>query len=390
MAIPFLSAVDMKQNEVQNHRLHQLATDPGSPFLGQIWFNTTSNVVKIYDGTAARTIGELNNTLDQFGAPAVDLSLNSHKITNLATPTSANDAVNKSYVDALSIGLDVKSSVRAATTVAGTLASSFANASVIDGITLATGDRILIKNQAAPAENGIYVVAASGAPTRSTDCNSSANYLSGVFVFVELGTVNSGAAWVVSTQGTITVGTTSVTWVQFSGAIAYSAGSGLTLTTTTFSVNTTGVSTEISGGNVRVKSSATSGQALLSQGTGAEANYGAVNLAGGSSIVTGLLPSANLATVAVAQGGTGGVTAAAAKTNLGFTTKFAAAVGDGSTTSIVVTHNLGTQDVIVQVYTATSTFQVVNVEIQITSTNTVTLVFAVAPTAGQYRVVVIG
>lgn len=390
MAIPFLSSVDFNKNEIQNVKVHLLATDPGSPAIGQIWYNTTSNVFKIYDGTAARIIGELNNTLDQFGAPAVDLSVNSHKVTNLATPTLATDAATKAYVDSVATGLDVKGSVRAATTVAGTLASSFANASVIDGITLATGDRILIKNQAAPAENGIYVVAASGAPTRSTDCNSTTNYISGAFVFVELGTVNAGAAWVVSTQGAITVGTTSVTWVQFSGAVAYSAGSGLTLTTTTFSVNVSNATIEISGGNLRVKSSATSGQALLSSGAGAEAAYGALNLGGGATIVTGALPSANLATVQVAQGGTGGVTAAAAKTGLGFLTRFAAAIGDGSTTSIVVTHNLNTQDVIVQVYTASGTFAEVNVEIQNTSVNTITLVFATAPTSGQYRVVVVG
>lgn len=382
MAIAYLSPVDANQNEIRNHRLHQLATDPVSPVAGQIWYNTTSNVAKIFDSVANRIIATLANSLDQFAIAAADINLNSHKVTNLASPTNATDAATKAYVDSVALGLDVKASVRAATTVAGTLASSFANASVIDGITLATGDRILIKNQAAPAENGIYVVAASGAPTRSSDTNSSANYISGAFTFVELGTVNSGSAWVVSTQGTITPGTTSVTWVQFSGTISYSAGTGLTLTGTVFSVNVTGVSTEISGGNVRVKSSATAGQALLSQGAGAEANYSALNLAGGASIVTGSLP--------VGNGGTGSATAAGARTNLGATGKFAAAVGDGSTTSIVVTHNLGTQDVHVLVYSATTPFAAVNVDVQLTSANTITLIFAVAPTAGQYRVVVVG
>jgi hypothetical protein len=382
MSLAFLSPIDLNKNEVRNALVHLLATDPVSPAVGQIWYNTTSNVFKIYDGTGNRTLAELNNSIDQFAVAAADLSLNNHKITNLTTPVASGDAATKGYVDSVALGLDVKASVRAATAVAGTLASSFANGSVIDGVTLATGDRILIKNQAAPAENGIYVVAASGAPTRSSDCNSTATYVSGSFVFIELGTVNSGAAYVVSTQGTITPGTTSVTWVQFSGDIAYTAGTGLTLTGTVFSANVTGTSTEISSGNIRVKSSATSGQALLSQGAGAEANYGALNLAGGSSIVTGATP--------VGNGGTGAATAAAARTSLGATTKFAQAVGDASTTSIVVTHNLNTQDVIVQVYTASGTFAQVNVEIQITSVNTVTLVFAVAPTSGQYRVVVIG
>lgn len=381
MAIPILSPIDMNKNEVRNMLLHLLASDPVSPSLGQIWYNTTSNVAKIFDSVGNRIIAELNNTLDQFGAPAADLSINSHKLINVATPTNANDAANKAYVDSVALGLDVKASVRAATTVAGTLATSYANGSVIDGITLATGDRILVKNQAAPAENGIYIVAASGAPARSTDCNTG-TYVSGAFTFVETGTANAGSAWVVATQGAITVGTTSVSWVQFSGGITYSAGSGLTLTGTVFSANVTGVSTEVSGNNIRVKSSATAGQALLSQGAGAEANYGAVNLAGGASIVTGTLP--------VGNGGTGGATAAAARTALGATTKFAQAIGDGSTTSIVVTHNLNTQDVHVLVYSATTPFAQVNVEVDITSVNTITLVFSVAPTAGQYRVVVIG
>lgn len=382
MAIPFLSAIDLTKNEIRNAVLHQLATDPVSPSVGQFWYNTASNVVKYFDSVANRVLATLTNSLDQFAAPAADLSVNNHKLTNVATPTLATDAATKGYVDSVALGLDVKASVRAATTAAGTLASSFANGSVIDGITLATGDRILVKNQAAGAENGIYVVAASGAPTRSADCNSTTSYISGAFVFVETGTVNAGSSWVVSTQGTITPGTTAVTWVQFTGTIAYTAGSGLTLTGTVFSANVTGVSTEISGGNIRVKSSATAGQPLLSQGAAAEANYGALNLAGGASIVTGTLP--------VGNGGTGGATAAAARTALGATTKFAQAIGDGSTTSIVVTHNLNTQDIVVYVYTASGTFVEVNVEIQHTTVNTITLVFAVAPTAGQYRVVVIG
>lgn len=382
MAIPYASPIDLLQNELRNARIQNLAADPGSPVAGQLWYNSTSNKLKYYNGTVVFTVADFTTTLDQFGAPAADVSANNHKVTNLATPTAATDAATKAYVDATAQGLDVKASVRAATTAAGTLASSFANGSVIDGITLATNDRILIKNQAAAAENGIYTVAASGAPARTADCNSTGTYVSGAFVFVESGTVNAGAAWVVATQGAITVGTTAVTWVQFSNATAYSAGNGLSLAATTFSVVTSGSTIEIIANALRVKSSATAGQPLLSAGTGAEAAYGPLNLAGGASIVTNALP--------VANGGTGGATAAAAKTALGFTTKFAQAIGDGSTTSIVVTHNLNTQDVVVQVYTASGTFAEINVEVQNTTVNTITLVFSVAPTAGQYRVVVIG
>jgi len=381
MAVPVLSPLDLNQNEIRNVRSQNLASDPGSPVSGQFWYNSTTNRLKVFD-TAARILAAQSDALSVFAAAAANVNLGGFLINNLGTPVAATDAATKAYVDNVALGLDVKTSVRAATTVAGTLASSFANNSVIDGITLATGDRILIKNQAAGAENGIYVVAVSGAPARSADCNTSSNYVSGAFVFVETGTVNAGSAWVVATQGSITPGTTSVSWVQFAGGTTYSAGSGLTLTGTTFSVNVSGSTIEISGNNVRVKSNANTGQPLLSGGTGVEAAYGALNLAGGATAVTGTLPIGN--------GGTGGATAAAARTALGATTKFAASVGDGSTTSIVVTHNLGTQDVSVTVYANASPFQEVQVEIQNTSTNTITLVFATAPASNAYRVVVIG
>src|SRR5436190_10072507 len=97
------------------------------------------------------------------------LDLVSQRIQNVASPSTGTDAANKNYVDGAVNGLDWKSSVRAATTATGTLATAFANGQVIDGVTLATGDRILIKNQSTGSENGIYTVNASGAPTRATD-----------------------------------------------------------------------------------------------------------------------------------------------------------------------------------------------------------------------------
>jgi hypothetical protein len=89
-----------------------------------------------------------------------------------STPSSAGSAASKAYVDAVALGLAPKKAVRAATLVSGTFATAFANGQVIDGVTLATGDRILLKNQATASQNGIYVVNASGAPTRATDMDS--------------------------------------------------------------------------------------------------------------------------------------------------------------------------------------------------------------------------
>ena len=107
---------------------------------------------------------------------------------------------------------DAKNSVRAATTTNGTLATAFENGDTIDGIVLATSDRILIKNQSAPAENGIYVVAASGAPTRATDFDEWTEIV-GAFVSVEAGTVNAGTQWLCNVVAGGTLGTTAINFV---------------------------------------------------------------------------------------------------------------------------------------------------------------------------------
>ena len=98
-----------------------------------------------------------------------DQSMGGNQLTNVGAPSAATDAATKGYVDAVAEGLKPKAAVRVATLVAGTLATSFEDGDTIDGVLLATGDRILIKDQAAPAENGIYVVQATGAPVRASD-----------------------------------------------------------------------------------------------------------------------------------------------------------------------------------------------------------------------------
>lgn len=160
----------------------------------------------------------------------------------VATPVANNDAANKAYVDGVAQGLDIKASVRAATTAAGTLSTDFENGDVIDGVTLSTGDRILIKNQADPIENGIYTVNASGAPTRAVDY-ASGSQAAGTFTFVEEGTVNADNGYVCTNDGaTDTVGTDGLTFVQFSGAGQIIAGAGLTKSGNTLNVgqHTTG------------------------------------------------------------------------------------------------------------------------------------------------------
>jgi len=152
------------------------------------------------------------------------------------TPSNANDIASKSYVDSTVNGLDVKESVRVATTAAGTLASSFANGSTVDGVSLSTGDRILLKDQTDASENGVYTVNASGAPTRAADFDADSEVTAGAFFFVEEGTTNADNGFTLTTNDDITVGTTDLTFTQFSGSGQITAGTGMTKSGNTLNV----------------------------------------------------------------------------------------------------------------------------------------------------------
>lgn len=174
---------------------------------------------------------------------AADQSFGGFNATNLADPLSGQDAVTLAYLQARLAGLKPKQAVRAATTVAGTLASSFEDGDVIDGVTLATGDRILIKDQAAPAQNGIYTVNASGAPTRATDFDSLSpvDEINGAWVAVQEGTANAG---IVFTQyGVVaTIGTDAINFEYFNPIAGLVGGDMITFTGSVFSVDLATVS----------------------------------------------------------------------------------------------------------------------------------------------------
>jgi len=179
------------------------------------------NDAKVQAGAAIATskLADGANFIKKDGSVAMTgaLDMGSQLITNVSTPSAGTDAANKNYVDtaisSLNSLFDSKGSVRVATTSAGTLATSFENGDTIDGVVLATGDRILIKDQASQAENGIYTVNASGAPTRSTDMNVWAE-VPGAFVAVEEGTSNADTVWLCTSNQGGTLDTTAITWQQ--------------------------------------------------------------------------------------------------------------------------------------------------------------------------------
>lgn len=149
------------------------------------------------------------------------------------TTTNATDVATKAYVDSVAQGLDVKASVKVATTANITLSGT----QTIDGVAVTVGDRVLVKNQTAQANNGIYVVA-SGSWTRATDADTYAE-LVGAFAFVEEGTSQKDTGWVCTNDAGGTLGTTNIEFAQFSGAGTYTAGTGLTLTGSAFAIDNT-------------------------------------------------------------------------------------------------------------------------------------------------------
>jgi hypothetical protein len=167
------------------------------------------------------------------------IAMGTNKITGLGEPTSAQDAATKSYVDTTVQGIDWKASVRAATTGAVTLASDLENGDTLDGVTLTTGDRVLVKDQVTGSQNGIYVVKTSGAPDRSTDADTGAEVTANFAVFVEQGTVNADSGFTLTNNGTVTVGTTALVFTQFTGLGQIIAGTGLDKTGNTLDIDST-------------------------------------------------------------------------------------------------------------------------------------------------------
>ena len=188
--------------------------------------------------------------------------------------TDALTLVTKGYVDAVKQSLDIKDSVRLASTanVSLTAGSSGLEAGdAIDGVTLVAGDRVLLKNQSTGSQNGIYVaVASGGTPARSDDANASADVTSGMFVWVEEGTANGDQGYVLTTNDTINLNTTSLTFTQFSGAGQITAGNGLTKSGNTINVVPDNVTLSVTADEIKLKGDVTTtalGDLLIGKAT---------------------------------------------------------------------------------------------------------------------------
>lgn len=391
MALKYLIPIDLNQNEIRNVLMHLLGSDPGSPLEGQLWYNTAGHTLKLrlasstvdlqnpvlLNGQAgsfylaranhsgsqlAATISDFDtqvrtSRLDQMAVPTADVSLNTHKLTNVVDPGSPQDAATKNYVDGIATGsVYWKNPVRVLVTTNFTVSNP--GTAVFDGVTLANGDRVTLAGQTTGSENGIYVFNGSGvAMTRATDADTSAEVKSGMSFWVSEGTANADTAWTLTTNDPITLGTTSLTFVQFSGLGQIAAGAGMTKTGNTLNVN----------GNA--------GRIVV--------NADDVDLVSGIIGTPGTYRSVTVDTY-------GRVTAG---TNPTAIAKYSALIGTGAATAITVTaatHGLGaTNQLQTQAYDA-STGAWILCDITVAANGDCTFTFAVAPASNAIRIVIIG
>lgn len=267
--------------------------------------------------------------LDQFAAPTAPVGFGNQKITGVGTPTTTGDAATYEWVvgqiQTSAAGIASRPPVRA---VATSNIATLSGTVTVDGVALVAGDRLLLPFQTTATQNGPYVIAA-GAWTRGLDADQANELVAGATWLVTEGTVNAGTQWRQATSGAVTVGTTPISIVQFSVGASYTATNGVQLIT----------------GNFSVKLPAASG--LVADATGLY-----------------------LDTTVVGR-------------------KASGTIGDGTATSFVVTHNLGTQDILVAVRLLSSQSSV-EVDWSATSNTTATIAFATPPAANAYRVTIMG
>lgn len=263
MARRFATDIDLLGFSLLNAMLNPLSSDPtglGTGQAGRLWFNTTTGKLMVWNGTAAidflaranhsgtqlaASISDLATTvqayrLDQFATPTADISLASHKLTNVTDPSGAQDAATRNYVDTalsgLASGQTLKGSVRVATST-NIANPTGAPGSTIDGVTMAANDVFLLAGQTTASTNGPYVWTNATAAARAANWDTSGEAVLGSYWIVREGT-NADTFALLTNDTTITLGTTALTFV-FRGAAgsSYTVNGGLTLSGTAISVN---------------------------------------------------------------------------------------------------------------------------------------------------------
>jgi len=270
------------------------------------------------DGNALTSTDTNGNiSLSPNGSGTVDVGTS--RITSVTDPSGAQDAATKAYVDAVKTGLDIKDSVVMATTadlnytysngssgVGATLTAAGNGVVTIDGIGTATAnERVLVKNQDDAEENGIYYVSTvSGASatlvlTRTTDTDTASEFSSGSFTFVEKGTANADAGFVMTQDTAITFGTTEVTWAQFSGAGSFTDGNALTKTGNTLDWTPDGKTLEVSSDAARIKNISSTAVGDILVGVASNGGYTALAKPSSSATANPYILSMNTSGVAV-------------------------------------------------------------------------------------------
>lgn len=345
----------------------------------------TANQVNVSASTGSVTLS-LPQSINTTATPTFA------SITISNAPSASTDAVNKTYVDNLLLGLrDYKESVKAATTANITLSAP----QTIDGISVVAGDRVLVFNQTTASQNGIYIVNA-GAWTRSTDfaTGTTSAITLGVYVYVEAGTVNGTSGFILSASNaaspstSINIGTDNITFTKFAGATIHTFSTGLRTNGTSISVGNFTLNSLLIGAGAGADATILapgSQYNVLVGGVSGVPTWGTINLASSAAVGSSILPIAN--------GGTGASSVSAARTALGVPTKYTTTItGDGTTTAFTVTHNIGSQNITWSITDSSSPRVAIFTDTTIpTGGNTLTFTFGTAPTNGTvYNVTVIG
>ena len=299
----------------------------------------------------ANTISTTNSNGDMILAPNGTGSVTVPSGYTARAGFGSDSLVNKSYVDSVANGLDVKASVRVATTAnlaatynngAGTLTASSNGAISVDGVTLVVNDRVLVKDQSTAAQNGFYKVTTVGSGsaafvlTRTPDADAASELTAGAFTFTEEGSANADNGYVLSTNGAITLGTTGITFEQFSGAGQISAGNGLTKTGNTIDVVGTADKITVSANAITIANSYVGQSSITTLGTVSTGTWNATTIGtayggtGLTSIAKGSVLVANSADTLSALDGGGSNDGVLFYTSSSDTLSFATSIDGGT------------------------------------------------------------